>query len=185
MEKLIKQSLLSGILVGIGVIINIISMNNYIGAMLFSFALIAIIKCNLKLYTGKIGYYTTSKTFSLFMILIYNFVGVILPTIGLVLCNSKLYKNFLNTSNKKFSNGFIELFLYSLMCGILIFISVYTKDLMITIFCIMIFILSGYEHCVVDFPFLVINFSLVNMFKFTVIIAGNSIGSIVTRYLLE
>ena len=153
--------------------------------MLFSFALITIIKCNLKLYTGKIGYYTTSKTFSLLMVLIYNFVGVILPTIGLSLCNSKLFTTFLDISKNKFSNGFIELFLYSSMCGILIFISVYTKDLIVTIFCIMIFVLSGYEHCVADFPFLIINFSLVNLFKFTVIIAGNSIGSIVTRYLLE
>ena len=115
MENLIKQSLLSGILVGIGVIINIISTNNYIGAMLFSFALITIIKCNLKLYTGKIGYYTTSKTFSLLMVLIYNFVGVILPTIGLSLCNSKLFTTFLDISKNKFSNGFIQLFLYSSM----------------------------------------------------------------------
>ena len=65
------------------------------------------------------------------------------------------------------------------------FISVYTKDLVITILCIMIFILSGFEHCIADFPYVVINFSLINLLKLISIIFGNSIGSIITRYLLD
>lgn len=185
MEKLIKHSLLSGILVGIGVIINTMSSNKYIGAMLFSFALITIIKCELKLYTGKIGLYKISKTFSLILILLCNFIGVLLPTISLALCNNNIYKTFITISNEKFSNNFIELFIYGLFCGVLMFISVYTKDLVITILCIMIFILSGFEHCIADFPYVVINFSLINLLKLISIIFGNSIGSIITRYLLD
>ena len=40
MGRINKTSILSGILVGIGVVINVFSANKYIGALLFSFALL-------------------------------------------------------------------------------------------------------------------------------------------------
>ena len=65
------------------------------------------------------------------------------------------------------------------------FIAVSCKDTIITIFCVMIFILSGYEHCVADFPYLIVNGSIENVLKFICIILGNSIGSIRTALFLE
>ena len=52
-----SRGILSGMLVGIGVVVNILSQNQYVGAMLFSLALLTIILLKL-LYTGKIGYAT-------------------------------------------------------------------------------------------------------------------------------
>ena len=48
----------------------------------------------------------------------------------------------------------------------------------------MIFILSGYEHCIADFPFLLVNLSIENIAKFLMIILGNSLGAIFTYNLL-
>lgn len=64
-------------------------------------------------------------------------------------------------------------------------IAVYAKDTVIVVFCIMIFILSGYEHCVADFPFLLLNLSVENLIKFLLIVLGNSVGSILTYLLIE
>ncbi len=64
------------------------------------------------------------------------------------------------------------------MCGVLMFVAVYCKKPVITVFCIMTFILSGYEHCIADFPYLFLNFNIDHLLKFLCIILGNSIGSI-------
>lgn len=177
MKNLIKQSLLSGILVGIGVIINTSSSNKYVGAMLFSLALLTIIKCSLKLYTGKIGFYKTEKAEDLFVMLIFNLVGALIPTLSVALCRESVYETIVSASGAKFQNSFGALFLYGALCGVLMFIAVYTKDTVITIFCIMVFILSGYEHCIADFIYLALNFSMENCVKFILIIMGNSVGS--------
>ena len=64
-------------------------------------------------------------------------------------------------------------------------IAVSCKRTIITIFCIMTFILSGYEHCIADFPFLLLNISIENIIKFFMIVFGNSIGSIIAYNLLK
>lgn len=185
MQGLIKQSILSGILVGIGVIINTSSSNKYIGAMLFSLALLTIIKCSLKLYTGKIGFYKTEKAKNLFIMLVCNLAGALIPTLSVALCRESVYETIVAASEVKFGNSFAALFLYGALCGVLMFIAVYTKETIITVFCIMVFILSGYEHCIADFIYLVLNFSIENCGKFILIILGNSAGSIATHFLIE
>lgn len=177
--------MLSGVLIGLGVVINTQTSNPYIGAMLFSIALLVIIECNLKLYTGKIAYIKEITTKTLSIILFGNLIGVIIPAL-ISMNKDGFYEQLINVSNIKFSNGYIELFLYGAMCGVLIFLAVYCKQSkIITIFCIMVFILSGYEHCIADFPYLIINFNIQNLLKFLCVIAGNSIGSICTRKLIN
>lgn len=185
MKDTIKQSILSGFLVGIGVVINTQIENKYIGAMLFSLALLTIIECDLKLYTGKIGFikYIVHKC-DLIQIFVFNLIGVLIPILIYSTKNDFLNK-IINLSNIKFSNTYLELFLYGLMCGVLMFIAVYCKKTVITIFCIMVFILSGYEHCIADFPFLCVNFNLENLLKFICVVLGNSFGSIITIKLIR
>ena len=184
MGVIIKQSVLSGILVGLGVVLQIQVSNSYIGAMLFSIALLVIIECNLKLYTGKIGFFEMSEAKNLLVILFGNLIGVLVP-ISCVLLKSGFYERVLEISNIKFSNGYVELFLYGAMCGILMFIAVYCKKPLITVFCIMTFILSGYEHCIADFPYLFLNFNIDHLLKFLCIILGNSLGSISINKLIK
>ena len=80
----IRQSILSGILVGIGVVLQIQIQNPYISAMLFSIALLVIIECDLKLYTGKIGFFKPTEIKNLLIILLGNLLGVIIPIVCLI-----------------------------------------------------------------------------------------------------
>ena len=78
MGKINRTSILAGMLIGIGVVINTFSENKYVGAMLFSFALLTIIKLQLQLFTGQIGYFT-EKRFDIkeyIIMLLFNFIGV-------------------------------------------------------------------------------------------------------------
>lgn len=181
MKQLIFKSLAAGFLVGVGVVINTLAPNPIIGAMLFSVALLAIIKNNLMLYTGKIGYAPqTSYKAILAIMLICNLVGVLIPVF---MMHEKVLFAMEMTALNKFSASFLSLFFYGILCGVMMFVAVLSKDTVITVFCIMTFILSGFEHCIADFPYLLLQFNLVNFIKFLGIVLGNSVGSIGFYYL--
>lgn len=182
---LFRKSLLSGVLIGIGVVINLISDNKYVGAMLFSFALLTIIHNTLPLYTGRIGFLRESKITELLEILLFNLIGVPLPVLMAASCREGLYDKIIKVSQAKFSYSFWQLFLLGMLCGVLMLVAVYTKKEVITVFCIMIFILSGFEHCIADFPFLVLNPAAENVIKFICIVLGNTAGAVAAYELMK
>lgn len=181
---IIRQSVVSGVLIGMGVVINLSLDNKYVGAMLFSFALLTIIKNGIPLYTGRIGYIRKYKIVDLLLMLIFNLFGSVFPVLMVGVCKDGFFSRIVEVSNTKFSYGYLQLFFLGMLCGVLMFVAVHTKFSVITVFCIMIFILSGYEHCVADFPFVVLNPSVINVVKFLCIILGNSVGSIVIYELM-
>lgn len=189
MGRVNSTSILSGILVGIGVIINVLSPNKYIGSMLFSLALLTIIELKLQLFTGQIGFAIDKKfTFIEYIfILFYNLLGVSVVVVSLFpfIGTNASYEQMIKIATNKFSHTHIQLLICGIMCGILMMIAVYCKNMIITIFCIMTFILSGYEHCIASFPFLVFAPSIVNLTKFLTIVVGNSIGSIITNMFIK
>lgn len=180
-----RQSVLSGVLIGIGDIINVSAGNKYIGALLFSFALMTIIHHELPLYTGKIGFIREYKIITLLQILVFNLIGAVIPVAMLLFSKREVQGMMQKVAVVKASYGFLELFLLGALCGVLMLIAVYSKREIITIFCIMIFILSGFEHCIAAFPYFVLNFSVINCLKFLCIVAGNSVGSILTYELIK
>lgn len=189
MDRIIKSSIISGMLIGIGVNINVFLQNKYIGAMLFSFSLLSIIKLQLMLYTGQIGF-LINKKFSLkeyTLMFVGNCSGVLFSTILLLQTKSQSeIKQIYDIASTKFSHTYFELFICSLFCGVLMFVAVKCKDTVITIFCIMIFILSGFTHCIADFPFLILLSPSVHyIVKFAIIVSGNSIGSIISNILIN
>ena len=50
---------------------------------------------------------------------------------------------------------------------------------------VIIFILIGAEHCIADFPYLITVSNLTNVFKFILIIIGNSIGAIFIEKMIK
>lgn len=183
--KLANQSIASGVLVGLGVVINTQSENKYIGAMLFSLALLVIIECDLKLYTGRIGFISSlSELKQLSYMFVFNLVGVILP-MCLYSNREGFIENLTALSQNKFSSGYLDIFGRAVLCGVLMYIAVRCKNKLITVFSIMTFILSGYEHCIADYPYLVVNFSLENLYKFLLVVFGNTIGSIYMKTITD
>lgn len=181
----LKNSILSGMLIGIGNIIYLILENHYIGAMLFSFALLTIINSNLPLYTGKIGFINDYSKIDFAKMLFGNLIGVTAIMFIAMLCKNNLYETMVASAVMKFSSNILSTFLLGFLCGILMFIAVYSKNVVITIFCIMIFILSGYKHCIADFPYVLMDFNIINAIKFLCIILGNSLGAILIRKLID
>lgn len=178
-KRYIYRSLLAGILIGLGVIINLQSKNPALGALLFSFGLLTIIHMQLCLYTGKIGFYKKVNDIpELLIILLFNCCGIAL-TIGLYALGNPTFCDIISTAaTTKFTKSIFTLLINAYFCGILIHFAVKNKVTILTIFAVMIFILIGAEHCIADFPYLLFNLSLFNIVKFIAIVVGNSLGAI-------
>lgn len=181
-----KKSLLAGVLIGLGVIINLQADNPALGALLFSFGLLTIIEMQLFLYTGKIGFVTTDIKTRLpmaILILIFNCIGIAATT-GLYALENQNFVGIISAAAAtKFSKSIFTLFINACFCGALIHFAVKNKVVILTIFAVMIFILIGAEHCIADFPYLLFNFSSINIIKFLSIILGNSLGAILIERL--
>ena len=181
-----KKSILAGILIGLGVIINLQSEIPALGALLFSFGLLTIINMQLNLYTGKIGFITSiEESKSLINTLIFNLIGIELTIIIYGIGNQNFIDTILTAANIKFSKDILTLFINACFCGALIHFAVKNKTTILTIFAIMIFILIGAEHCVADFAYLMFVPSGIHTIKFIFIVLGNSLGAIIIERLSE
>lgn len=179
--EVIKKSILAGILIGLGVIINLQSDNRIIGALLFSFGLLTIIEMQLLLYTGKIGFLSEN----LATILVFNLAGIAFTVLLYAYANPSFQFVIINAATIKFSKSILTLFVNGCFCGALIHFAVKNKVRILTIFAIMIFILIGAEHCIADFPYLLYAPSWLNIWKLVSVICGNSIGAILIERLSQ
>ena len=134
--------------------------------------------------TGRIGFIRENKITELLQVLAFNLLGSLIPVLMVTACRSGFYGAVQSAAQRKFSYGFFQLFLLGALCGVLMLVAVYTKKQVITVFCIMVFILSGYEHCIADFPFFVLCPDTVRLAKFLCIVLGNSVGAIAAYELM-
>lgn len=180
------NSILAGFLIGIGGIAYLSLENHIIGAILFTFGLIVIIARGYDLYTGKIGYVEKLKeASSMLFMLLGNFIGVFL--LGILATNINLSTDDICIS--KLSKTTLQVFLQSILCGFLMYLGVdttkRTNNPLYAIMAVVIFILTGAEHCVANmFYFTVYNNWSYEIILFMLInIIGNSTGSILLHKL--
>ena len=189
--NIIKKSILSGVLIGLGVIINLQVQYKILGALLFSFGLLTIINMQLTLFTGKVGFLLDAQipiqNFLLYLgtILFWNFIAIAVIIKIYAIGNPDFTNVIMAAAASKFAKTTLTLFINACFCGALIHFAVKNGVAIITIFAIMIFILIGAEHCVADFPYLLYNYTSENILKFITIILGNSIGAILIERLSE
>lgn len=162
-----------------------------IGAILFSFALLSIVFFKLDLYTGKVGYILHTKEWiNLAVTGLFNVIGVWIGTlyIRITPIYDKIYEPAKTLALAKLQTSYTRLFLLGIGCGVLMFLAVESyknyKNIFFLIFCIVMFIICGFEHSIADtFYFMVSgNFHVIPFF---VILAGNSVGSIVAEKMLK
>ena len=187
MKKIIS-GVCAGILISIGGTVYLSCDNKYVGAVLFSVALLCICIKGYSLFTGKVGYLPEKhgkEEFSVLLLgLLGNFVGTVacgyllryvMPAIGTsaaASCATKLTQTTLQT------------FVRAIFCGFLMYlaVSIYrdSKTVVGIIFCIPVFILSGFEHSIADmFYFAASGIVSLRAFAFIfVVIAGNAVGAI-------
>lgn len=177
-----EKSILAGMLIGLGVIINLQTTTPFIGALLFSFGLLTIIYLQLPLYTGKIGFLGKNLP----LILLGNLIGVAVIALLYCLCQINFLATIDAAAQSKFAKTYSHMLVGGILCGMLIHFAVRCKEApYIVSMAVIIFILIGAEHCVADFPYLLFNLSGENIFKFFLVIFGNSIGAIFVEKIIS
>ena len=163
--KLWCGSVLSGIYIGIAGTVYLMVKDPYLGALLFSCGLLSICTYFCALYTGAVGYLTTAADkFDYLVGIIFIWIGNLVGTfgVGLLVSYTKL-KPLINGRvttmvAAKCSDGTLSLLILGLFCGILMYTAVegFRRSyhpiikILLIIFCVMVFILSGFEHCIAD-----------------------------------
>ena len=149
------KSIFSGMLIGLCADINN-RVGGLCGAFLFSIGLLTICMLKLSLFTGKVG--SSNNVKDLFTTFVLNILGVIIMRV-------------LFTFN--------NMFILGIGCGMLMQIGVtaYKKDLpLLTIMCVMAFILAGYKHCIAYV------YNSLDIINFVLIVLGNIVGAKICYY---
>ena len=187
LKQLVSKSTLAGLLISLGATAFLTADNKIVGALLFSIGLTAVILLEANLYTGKIGYVNSkAKLISAALILIQNLLVALVC--GLIFYSTK--NNICeNLWLNKLTKSWHEFLFDSIGCGICIYLSVelYKKSgsIFVIVLGVLVFILSGFEHCIADIFYLSasMSFDLKSILYILTAIIGNSIGSLLIRFL--
>lgn len=196
-KVLLARSIYSGILIGIAAMVYISSGSLYIGAFLFSFALLLICNMELNLYTGKIGYILEKDKLylvSLLLIIVGNFIGIIIMSLIANLANlSVVIDGAKLLSNYKISHEPLVALFLAIPCGMLMYLAVNSyqrlkSDLaktLVIMMAVVIFIVSGFEHSIANLFYFTVSLSwnLQAIWLTLLMLLGNAIGAIFLNYL--
>ena len=194
MLKTLGGGLCAGVLISIGGTVFLSCDNKYVGAVLFSVALVCICLKGYYLFTGKIGYITESHKRSDILNLITGLFGnapacslcallikITIPVVSVsaeVLCRGKLE-----------NQTFIATFIRAVFCGVLMYLAVSifrdAKTPIGILFCVPVFILSGFEHSIADIFYFSVSSEFLSrsvIFIITVIF-GNSVGGVLLPFI--
>lgn len=186
MLKKVINGIFAGILISIGGAVFLSCDNKYIGAVLFSVALLCICYQGYSLYTGKICYIPQKHGKEEFSVLLTGLLGNVTATTvcgyALRYAVPKIGEAALASCSAKLEQEFLQTFIRAVFCGILIYLAVDIfknhKTPIGILFCIPVFILSGFEHSVADmFYFAASGIVSLEAFIFIwIVILGNTIG---------
>lgn len=187
MLKKIIEGFMAGILIAIGGTVFLCCENKVVGSVLFAVALLCICLKGYSLFTGKICYMPEKHGKEEYSVLLLGLLGNLLATVlcgillryaipavgetALTVCSAKL-------AGQTFGQTLIR----AIFCGILIYLAVVIfrdeKRVVGIIFCIPVFILSGYEHSIADmFYFAASGIVSWDAFGFIwTVIFGNALG---------
>ena len=194
MKKNIKMFLLAvgaGLAISIGGTVYLSVDNKIIGSLLFAVGLYAIVLNGLFLYTGKVGYLVVqSDKIEYLGLLAITWLGNLAGTwIGAVaVLNTRIQgirENAVGICETKLADGPLSIFLLAIFCGILMYIAVdgfkEKENPLILFFCVSVFILSGFEHCIANMFYFSIAgaWSLKTIVYLIIMTVGNSLGGMV------
>lgn len=192
------NSVLAGALIAIGGVVFLscaVNGQNIIGAFLFSVGLLTIVTRGFYLFTGKAGYAVEQKpAYLLFLAQVWlgNFVGTGMVALALRLTRPATSLAMIEKATAiwsvKTGDSLLSLFVLGIFCGLLMYLAVdayktLTNDtarVVMVVFCVVVFILCGFEHCIADmfYGWLALCWTPDNLLRLVIITAGNLLGGV-------
>lgn len=184
MKELIRKAILAGLLIGLAAGIYTECENKIVGSFLFSIGLIAVILFEAKLYTGVIGY-VNNKKLLLESLIILGFNCLVAFLVGLIF---RLVNGTYTVMLQREASSWYELLFEGIGTGMLIYIAVElykkSKNLLPVVLAVMAFILSGMQHSIANCAYFgMCEITLQGFVGIVVVIIGNTIGSLLIRFL--
>ena len=189
------NGILAGICISIGGTVFLSCENRYVGAVLFSVALLCICYQGYALFTGKVGFLPEKHDKDAFSVLLLGLLGNL---IGTVVCGY-LVRYALPAVGEAASAACLKrltqvlpaTIIRGVFCGVLMYLAVAVfrdkKTPLGIFFCIPVFILCGFEHSIADmFYFAASGIVSAQAFLFIlVVIVGNAIGGMLLPLLAK
>lgn len=185
------KSVFAGMMIGIGGTVYLSSANSFLGAFLFSIGLLMICIYKMNLFTGMVGYVLVNKTnyiLSLIVTLFGNFVGTYLCALGISETRLNIYDKVVNIAGIKINDSYLSVFILAVFCGVLMYIAVnnfrkndsYLVKCLSIIICVMVFIISGFEHSIANMFYISLAkaWSTKAIFSILFMVLGNACGAI-------
>ena len=186
-----RESLLSGILIGLGSA-GYLALGGILGAVIFAFGLIGVVICGIPLYTGKAGVLKIGESWTLIRIWFWNVIGCILVGLLIKYAGSDTsITNAITIVDGRFEAGWLKSMLRSIGCGLIIDLSVYqfrkSGSLIPILFGVPLFILCGFYHSIADVVYLTASWgwSPEIYWYYPTIFLGNYVGCNVRRIVLH
>ena len=184
----------SGLLISIGGTVLLSVENRFLGAVLFSVALLCICHLDLYLFTGKIGFcaeeFDGKICAALFVGLLGNFIGSTVTGLIMRAARPQIIERAAESCAAKLDGGILKAFLLGCFCGVLMYAAVKIYKLgsdVGIIFCIPVFILAGFEHSIADmFYFAAAGMIGIEYLGFIIaVVLGNTVGALTLAALVR
>ena len=189
------NAVIGGMMIGIGGCVSLSCDNKYIGSALFSLGLFAIIQFGFGLYTGKVGYVPLRRPSYLsecLFTLLGNTLGTFIDAI--LLQQTRIFPAISEKAaasvDTKLGDSLWSAFILAVFCGILMFTAVenarlsnaaggHVEKTVGILFCVMVFILCGFNHCIADMFYIFLTGTLDKAAAYLpIVILGNSVGGV-------
>lgn len=191
-------SFAAGVFISIGGSVFLACENSYVGAVMFSVALLSICYLGLNLFTGKVGFLAVSHSREavgeVLITLVGNFVGTLVCGLLISCAKPNLMEAAQLRCEPRLAMQPLPILITAFFCGILMYtaVAIYKEKQspLGIFFCVPVFILSGFEHSIADmFYFFCARMFGAEVFVFLVLVViGNSVGGMfipVLRMLAE
>lgn len=193
MIKKTVEGILAGILISIGGTVYLSCQDKVVGALFFSVALLCICFKGYSLFTGKVGYIPEKHDKEAFSVLLWGLLGNL---IGTVACGALLAVAIPAVKTAatvavaaKLTQAWWQTLVRALFCGVLMYlaVSIYrdNKTPLAIVFCIPVFILSGFEHSIADMFYFAAGFSFdfKSLLFIVIVLVGNALGGMLMPFL--
>ena len=182
----LARAVSAGILIAIGGCVFLSCESRYVGAVLFSVALLGICCKGYALFTGKVGYLVTDHSPDALADLSLALLGNALATFSLGWAVGEAMPNLRQAACTICAAKLTQLpastLLRAALCGVLMYlaVSIYREKATIAgiVFCVPVFILSGFEHSIANMFYFAAagGLSLRVLGYLCLVILGNALG---------